>query len=179
MMLMHTVLGANASSRLFMNLREEKGYTYGAYSQFDARRLAGSFRATTEVRSEVTGVSLKEIFYELERVRDEDVSDKELSDAKTYLTGIFPIRLETQEGLVDQLVQMRVHDLAPDYLQTYRDNIQRVTKEDVRRAARRNVTPDRAAVVVVGDGAQIREQVAPYVERVEEFVGARGGAAGA
>ena len=107
------------------------------------------------------------------------MSDKELSDAKTYLTGIFPIRLETQEGLVDQLVQIRVHDLAPDYLETYRENIQRVTKEDVRRAARRNVTPERAAVVVVGDGAQIREQVAPYVARVEEFVGARGGAAGA
>jgi zinc protease len=176
---MHTILGGNASSRLFMNLREEKGYTYGAYTQLDARRLAGSFRATTEVRGEVTGVSLKEIFYELERIRDEDVSDKELSDAKTYLTGIFPIRLETQEGLVDQLVQIRLHDLAPDYLETYRDNIQRVTKEDVRRAARRNVTPESAAVVVVGDGAQIREQVAPYVARVEEFVGARGGAAGA
>src|SRR5919112_1694250 len=178
-LVMHTILGGNASARLFMNLREEKGYTYGAYTQLDARRLAGSFRATTEVRGGVTGASLKEIFYELERVRDEDVSDKELSDAKTYLTGIFPIRLETQEGLVDQLVQIRVHDLAPDYLETYRENVQRVTKEDVRRAARRSVTPDRAAVVVVGDGAQIREQVAPYVPRVEEFVGARGGAAGA
>jgi len=176
---MHTILGGNASARLFMNLREEKGYTYGAYTQLDARRLAGSFRATTEVRGGVTGASLKEIFYELDRIRDEDVSDKELSDAKTYLTGIFPIRLETQEGLVDQLVQIRVHDLAPDYLETYRERIQRVTKEDVRRAAQRNVTPDRAAVVVVGDGAQIREQIAPYVARVEDFAGARGGAAGA
>src|SRR3954470_21473982 len=134
-LIMHTILGGTASARLFMNLREEKGYTYGAYSQLDARRLAGSFRATTEVRGEVTGVSLKEIFYELDRIRDEDVSDKELSDAKTYLTGIFPIRLETQEGLVDQLVQIRVHDLAPDYLETYRENLQRVTKEDVRRVA--------------------------------------------
>jgi zinc protease len=178
-LIMHTILGGNASARLFMNLREEKGYTYGAYTQLDARRLAGSFRATTEVRGGVTGASLKEIFYELDRIRDEDVSDKELSDAKAYLTGIFPIRLETQEGLVDQLVQIRVHDLAPDYLETYRERIQRVTKEDVRRAARRIVTPDRAAVVVVGDGAQIREQVAPYVARVEDVSGARGGAAGA
>jgi zinc protease len=178
-LVMHTILGGNASARLFMNLREEKGYTYGAYTQLDARRLAGSFRATTEVRNQVTGVSLKEIFYELGRIRDEDVSDEELSDAKSYLTGVFPIRLETQEGLIDQLVQIRVHDLAPDYLETYRDNVQRVTKEDVRRAARRTVTPERAAVVVVGDGAQIREQVAPHVSRVEEFDGARGGAAGA
>jgi zinc protease len=172
LLVMHTILGGNASARLFMNLREEKGYTYGAYTQFDARRHAGSFRATTEVRGDVTGLSLKEIFYELERIRSEDVSGKELTDAKTYLTGIFPIRLETQEGLIDQLVQIRMHELAPDYLETYRENIQRVTKEDVRRVAAKYVTPDRAAIVVVGDGAQIREQVAPYADRVEDFGGA-------
>jgi zinc protease len=172
-LVMHTILGGNASARLFMNLREEKGYTYGAYTQLDARRHAGSFRATTEVRGEVTGASLKELFYELERIRAEDVSDKELTDAKTYLTGIFPIRLETQEGLIDQLVQIRMHGLPEDYLQTYREQIQRVTKEDVRRAAELVVRPDRAAVIVVGDAEQIREQVAPYVTRVEEFKGAR------
>ena len=65
MLVMHTVLGANASSRLFMNLREDKGYTYGAYSSLDARRTAGTFRATAEVRTPVTGDSLKEFFYEL------------------------------------------------------------------------------------------------------------------
>ncbi|HEX8286249.1 MAG TPA: pitrilysin family protein [Pyrinomonadaceae bacterium] len=176
-LVMHTILGGNASARLFMNLREEKGYTYGAYTQFDARRHAGSFRATTEVRGEVTGVSLKEIFYELGRIRDEDVSDKELTDAKAYLTGIFPIRLETQEGLVEQLVQMRMHGLPDDYLRTYREHIQSVTKDDVRRVAGRYITPDRAAVVVVGDRAQILEQVAPYADRVEDFVGARGAGA--
>src|SRR5919112_3549263 len=112
-LVMHTILGGTASARLFMNLREEKGYTYGAYTQLDARRYAGSFRATAEVRTPVTGASLKEIFYELGRIRDEDVSEKELTDAKSYLTGIFPVRLETQEGLVEQLLQMRMHDLAP------------------------------------------------------------------
>src|SRR5262249_31205658 len=65
MLLMHTILGANASSRLFMNLREEKGYTYGAYSSLDTRRVGGSFRATAEVRTAVTGASLKEFFFEL------------------------------------------------------------------------------------------------------------------
>jgi predicted Zn-dependent peptidase len=65
-----------------------------------------------------------------------------------------------------------MHELAPDYLETYRENIQRVTKEDVRRVAAKYVTPDRAAIVVVGDGAQIREQVAPYADRVEDFGGA-------
>jgi predicted Zn-dependent peptidase len=69
-----------------------------------------------------------------------------------------------------------MHGLPDDYLETYRDNIQRVTKEDVRRAAQLYVTPERAAVVAVGDGAQIRGQIAPYASRVEEFVGAKGAA---
>src|ERR1044071_5602652 len=81
MMLMHTVLGATASSRLFMNLREDKGYTYGAYSNLDARRTAGTFRATAEVRTAVTGDSLKEFFYELQRIRNEEVSTKEIGRA--------------------------------------------------------------------------------------------------
>ena len=76
MLLMHTVLGANASSRLFMNLREEKGYTYGAYTNLDARRTAGTFRATAEVRTPVTGDSLKEFFYELNRIGNAPVSEK-------------------------------------------------------------------------------------------------------
>ena len=174
---MHTILGGTASARLFMNLREEKGYTYGAYSQLDARRYAGSFRATAEVRTPVTGASLKEIFYELGRMRDEDVSEKELTDAKSYLSGIFPIRLETQEGLVEQLLQMRMHDLAPDYLETYRDKILKVTREDVRRVANLYVTPDSAAVVLVGDAAEVREQAAPYADRVEDFDASERGAA--
>ena len=160
-LVMHTILGGTASARLFMNLREDKGYTYGAYSQLDARRYSGSFRATAEVRTPVTGASLKEIFYELGRIRDEDVSEKELTDAKSYLAGIFPIRLETQEGLVEQLLQIRMHDLPPAYLETYRDNILKVTREDVRRVANQYVTPDSAAVVLVGDAAEVREQASP------------------
>jgi len=178
LLVMHTILGGTASARLFMNLREEKGYTYGAYSQLDARRYAGSFRATAEVRTPVTGASLKEIFYELGRIRDEDVSEKELTDAKSYLTGIFPIRLETQEGLVEQLLQILMHELAPDYLDTYRDKIFKVTREDVRRVANLYVTPDNAAVVLVGDASDIRKQAAPYANRVEDFdASARGAAA--
>jgi zinc protease len=90
LLLMNTILGANASSRVFMNLREDKGYTYGAYTSLDARREAGSFRASAEVRVDVTGDALREFFYELNRIRDEDVSDEELADAKAYLTGVFP-----------------------------------------------------------------------------------------
>ena len=169
MMLMHTVFGANASSRLFMNLREDKGYTYGAYSTLDARRSAGTFRATAEVRTPVTGPSLKEFFYELERIRTEPVSDKEIADAKSYLTGVFPIRLETQEGLTDQLVQIKMLNLPIDYLQTYRDRIQAVTVEEIQRVAEKYVKPDEAALIVVGDGAQVMEQIQPYCNDIEVY----------
>src|SRR6266850_5970685 len=169
MLVMHTILGANASSRLFMNLREEKGYTYGAYSSLDSRRTAGTFRATAEVRTPVTGDSLKEFFYELERIRSAPVSQKEIDDAKSYLTGVFPIRLETQEGLIDQLVQIKMFGLPGDYLETYRHHIQAVTIEQVQEVARKYVRPDEAAIIIVGDGAQLLEQVRPYANDIEFY----------
>src|SRR6185503_15117902 len=169
MLLMHTVLGANASSRLFMNLREEKGYTYGAYSSLDARRTAGSFRVSAEVRTAVTGDSLKEFFFELNRIRNEPVSEKELTDAKSYLTGIFPIRLETQEGLIEQLVQIKMLGLPDNYLQTYREQIQDVSIEEVQRVAKKYIRPGEAAVVIVGDGKEIRRQVEPFADAIELY----------
>ena len=169
MMLMHTVLGATASSRLFMNLREEKGYTYGAYSNLDARRSGGTFRATAEVRSTVTGDSLKEFFYELERIGREPVSEKEISDAKSYLTGVFPIRLETQEGMTDQLVQIKMLNLPDNYLQVYRERVQAVTVEDIQRVAQKYIKPDEAALIVVGDGSSVLQQIKPYCEDVEIY----------
>jgi zinc protease len=169
LLLMHTVLGANASSRLFMNLREDKGYTYGAYSSLDARRTAGTFRATAEVRTPVAGDSLKEFFYELSRIRNEPVSEKEMADAKSYLTGVFPLRLETQEGLVDQLLQIKMFGLPHDYLEAYRNQIQAVTIEQVQEVAKKYVRPDEAAVVIVGDGAQLLDQVKPYTDDIEFY----------
>jgi zinc protease len=169
MLVMHTVLGANASSRIFMNLREDKGYTYGAYTSLDARRTAGSFRATAEVRTPVTGESLKEFFYELGRIREEPVTEKELLDAQNYLTGIFPIRLETLDGLIDQLIQIKMHDLPDDYLQTYRERVSAVTREEVQRVARRYVTPDIAAIVVVGDADALTDEIKGYAEEMEIY----------
>jgi zinc protease len=152
-----------------MNLREEKGYTYGAYSSLDARRTAGTFRATAEVRTPVTGDSLKEFFYELNRIRNEPVSEKEIADAKSYLTGVFPIRLETQEGLIDQLVQIKMFGLPDDYLEIYRNRIQAVTIEQIQDVARKYVRPKEAAIVIVGDGAALNDQVKPYAEEIEFY----------
>ena len=168
-LLMHTVLGANASSRLFMNLREHKGYTYGAYTNLDARRLAGTFRATAEVRTAVTGASFHEFFHELDRIRDEAVSAEEITNAKSYLTGVFPIRIETQDGLIDQFVNIKMLDLPDNYLRAYRDQVDAVTVNQIQAVAQKYVRPDRAAVVVVGDAAEIAEQIKPYSEKIEVY----------
>ena len=168
-LLMNQVLGAGASSRLFMNLREEKGYTYGAYSRLDTRRLAGSFEATAEVRTPVTGDSLREFFYELNRIRDEQVSEKELTDAKNFLSGVFPLRVETQEGLTNLIVTQQLYDLPEDYLQTYRNKANAVTLEEVERVAKKYITPDKIAVVVVGDAEEILPQIESYSTTIEVF----------
>ncbi len=152
-----------------MNLREHKGYTYGAYSNLDARRLAGTFRATAEVRTSVTGASLHEFFFELERIRNEAVSEEEINNAKSYLAGVFPIRIETQEGLTDQLVSIRMLNLPRDYLHSYRERVNEVTADQIQNVAQKYVTPGRAAIVIVGDAAEISEQVKQYSEVIELY----------
>jgi zinc protease len=152
-----------------MNLREEKGYTYGAYSGLDARRLAGTFRVSAEVRTPVTGASVHEFFFELNRIRDEVVPERELRNAKSYLSGVFPIRIETQDGLIDQLVSVRMLDLPNDYLNTYRDKVNAVTAEDIQRVAQQHVQPDRAAVIIVGDAAEVEPQIKEYADAIEVY----------
>jgi predicted Zn-dependent peptidase len=168
-LVMNQVLGAGASSRIFMNLREEKGYTYGAYTRLNTKALAGDIEATAEVRNEVTGDSLKEFFYELERIRDERVSSDELDDAKNFLTGVFPIRAETQEGLTNLLVNQFLYGLPDDYLDTYRDRVAAVSKEDVLSAAQRLVRPAEMAIVIVGDADAVLPQAEVYSNSVEVF----------
>ena len=168
-LVMNQVLGAGASSRVFMNLREEKGYTYGAYTRVDAKKLAGDFEATAEVRTAVTGDSLKEFFYELNRIRDEKVSDDELADAKNFLTGVFPIRAETQEGLTNLIVSQELYNLPTDYLQTYRNDVNAVTVDEVLRVANKYIIPDKMAIIIVGDAEEILPQARPYSENIEIF----------
>ncbi len=168
-LVMNQILGAGASSRIFMNLREEKGYTYGAYSRFDTKKRGGEFEATAEVRTSVTNDSLREFFYEFERIRTEQVGDDELQDAKDFLTGIFPIRAETQEGLTNLIVSQKLYNLPDDYLQTYRDNINAVTAEDVGRVAKKYIEPEKMAIVIVGDGREVLAQAETFASEIEIF----------
>jgi len=107
--------------------------------------------------------------YELNRIRDDAVSDDEINNAKSYLSGVFPIRIETQDGLIDQIVNIQMFDLPADYLKTYRENVNDVTVADIQRVAQQYVTPDRAAIVIVGDGAEVTKQVEPFSEEFEVY----------
>jgi hypothetical protein len=149
------VLGAGADARLFLILREQKGWTYGAYSSLSRRYDVGPFEATAEVRTAVTDSALREMLHQLRRLGDELVPDSELAAAKGYLTGVFPLGIETPQQIAQQVATQKRLGLGDDYLETYRDRIAAVTAAEARTAARRLIRPDSAVIVVVGDGARI------------------------
>jgi len=159
---MNQVLGGSFASRLFMNLREEKGYTYGAYSRPDARVEAGGLIASAAVRNDVTAGALKEFFHELNRIRDERVGEDELRNAKAFLTGVFPIALERIEEVAAHIVSLKLYGLPDGHWDTYRDVINAATPEKVQEMAQRYVRPDESVVVVVGRADELRPVLEPY-----------------
>jgi len=147
---MNTVLGGSFQSRLNMNLREKHGYTYGASSQFDMRVAAGPFVATAGVQTDKTADALKEFFNELAGIHQPVAAD-ELTRAKNYITLRFPERFEATADISAQLESLIVYQLPDDYFSKYVANVQAVTAGDVKRTADAYVTPDKMAVVIVGD----------------------------
>ena len=159
-MVMNAVLGGLFSSRINLNLREVHGYTYGASSQFEWRRANGPFMIHTAVKSEVTGDAVREILGEIERIRGAEIGEEELTLATSYLDGVFPIRYETTAAIASALATLVIHQLPPDYFDTYRTNVRAVTTRSVLEAARARLHPDNLRVVVVGDDAVISAPVA-------------------
>lgn len=166
--LANQILGGAAHSRLFLNIREQKGYTYGAYSSVSAHRQPGPFSAEAGVRTEVTAPSLEEFLYELNRIRDVKVSDKELKDAKTYLVGSFQLGLETQAGLAQRLLELKLYDLPDNYLETYADKVMAVTPDQIRKVARRVIDNNNIVISVVGDASKIKQDL-QYFAPVEIY----------
>lgn len=153
---MNTILGGSFSSRLMTNLRETKGYTYGVRSGFEWRPLPGAFTASSAVRTDVTDSSLVEFFKELNAIRDGLVDAAELDRAKAYIALGLPSDLESTGQVAGQINALANFNLPLTYLQEYAQAVQRVTPEDVQRAARQFVPADRVTIVVVGDLAKIR-----------------------
>ena len=156
LIVLNSILGGSFNSRINMNLREDKGYTYGAFSHFRFPRSRGHFEVHTRVRSDVTAAALKEILAEVEGMRQRDASAGELADAKNRYVLSIPSSLQTVGSLAGQVTSLYVHDLPLDELAHLPERIGRVTVEDVRRLAHQILDPAQLQVVVVGDGASIR-----------------------
>jgi zinc protease len=156
--LTNSLYGGAFNSRLVMNIREEKGYTYSPRSGISPLRQHGYFFVSAAVRNEVVAASLTEIFYELDKLRSVAVPAAELSDAQNYVTGMFSMGLATQEGLLSQFATVELNELPADYLETYRDKVRALTSADLLGAARKYFDSANMPIVVVGDRAQIEEQ---------------------
>jgi predicted Zn-dependent peptidase len=162
MVVMNDIIGGGASARLFLNLREEKGYTYGVYSSFSALRYPGPWRAGGNMRTEVTGAALVEFFREIRRIGEEQVSSRELEESKRSIVASFALSLEQPSRVLNFAITRKVHGLPVDYWDAYPRKIMAVTAEDVQRVARRYLNPDGLQLVAVGDATKIKSALEKY-----------------
>jgi predicted Zn-dependent peptidase len=157
MSVMNKIIGGGPMGRLFLHLREEKGYTYGATSELDARQHRGDWSASTSVRTEVTDPALRDLLDEVRQLREIPVSEQELTDAKHSMVASFALSLESPAQLLDLYLTQWRYRLPADYWDRYAERVMAVTKEQVQATARRYLAQDRLQIVVVGDPEQVTE----------------------
>lgn len=153
---MNYILGGGGfASRLMKVIRDEKGLTYSIYSMFTANKEPGQFSVEVQTKNESANEVVAEIIRQMRKIRTEPVSDAELNDAKAYLTGSFPRRLETSRKIADFLAIVEFYGLGDDYIEKYYEYINKVTKEDVLEAAKKYLNPDDYVLVIVGNKSKI------------------------
>ena len=162
--LANSLYGGAFNSRLVMNIREDKGYTYSPRSGVNALRQHGYFSVSAAVRNDVVAASLTEIFYEMDKLRSLPVPEAELADAQNYLSGVFSMGLATQDGLLSQFSTVALNELPDDYLETYRQQVRALTPQDLLETARKYLDSANMQIVIVGDRAQIESQAALFGE---------------
>lgn len=156
----NSILGGGGEARLFLNLREDKGYTYGSYSSIgNSKVTATRFRASASVRNEVTDSAVVEIVNEIKRIRTDLVSESELKKAKAKYVGDFVRSLEDPEIIASFAYEIATENLDPDFYKNYLDKINAVNVEDVRRVAQKYFNIDQARVVVTGKGVDVLDNL--------------------
>jgi zinc protease len=158
----NSILGGSFGSRITSNIREQKGYTYSPNSSVSARYRDAYWVEVADVTTAVTGPSLKEIFYEIERLQKEPPPEAELQGIKNYMAGIFTIQNSSRQGIIGQLSFLDLHHLPDAYLTNYVQNILNVAPGDVQRIMQTYVRPERMTIVVVGDREKIAKQIEEY-----------------
>ncbi len=167
-LVMNQILGGGPAARLFLNLREDKGYTYGAYSNFGGSKFRGTVVSSSEVRTDVTEGAMKEFMYELKRMRDEKVTPVELENAKRAIVGGFALSLEQPQALLQDIVTQKLYNMPANYWDIYPQKVEAITAEDVQRVAQKYVDLNHLQVVAVGDAAKTRAVLAKF-GTVEEY----------
>ena len=155
MTVLNKILGGGGSGRLFMNLREEKGYTYGAYSSLLARKETGAFVANAEVRTEVTLAAIEAFHQEFDKIRHEQVSAEELKNDQRFLQGIFPLQNETPAAIASLALRQHLYELGDDYWNLYLQQINAVSEQDIQESARKYLPHKNYFTVIVGDADQL------------------------
>ncbi len=149
---MNYILGSGGfTSRLMDNIRDNKGLAYDVRSSFAAQKEPGSFMVTIQTKNESANAVIAETLKEVRRIRTEPVSEKELNDAKAYLTGSFPLKMDTSAKIAGMLTSIEIFNLGLDYPIKYPNVINAVTREDIQRVAVKYLHPDAMAIVVVAD----------------------------
>ncbi|MDH3199525.1 MAG: insulinase family protein [Myxococcales bacterium] len=162
LMVANQVLGGSAASRLFMDLREKRSLTYGAYSTVAQRVQTGPFIAYASVRTDVTNEAIGAFFEHLEAIVKKQPSPDELANAKRYLSDSFPLRVDTPGKLADLVVELRTFELPDDYWDRYRRAIRATSGSEALYAAREYIKPDKALVVIVGQAADFAESLTEF-----------------
>lgn len=149
---MNYILGGGGfASRLMDNIRDNKGLAYDVHSFFSASKYGGSFQAGLQTKNESANTAIEEVLKEMERIKTEPVADNELSDAKSYLTGSFPLRIDSNKKIAGFLIAVEYYGLGLDYIDNYKKFIETVTKDDILRAAMKWLHEKNYILVVVGD----------------------------
>lgn len=152
---LNTLLGGGASSRLFINLREKHGYTYGSYSSLTSDELVGEFSAYAKVRNVVSDSSVDQLLYELNRLKTEKVPQEELDGIKSFMNGKFAISLEDPATIAEFAINIERYNLPKDYYSTYLKKLAAVTVDDVFAMAQKYIRPENATILLVGDKSEL------------------------
>ncbi|MDN3595624.1 M16 family metallopeptidase [Zunongwangia endophytica] len=158
-MVANKILGGGGEARLFLNLREDKGFTYGAYSRTGNDKHVATFVASASVRNEVTDSSVVAFLDEIYRIRNEKVSESELANAKAKLTGDFVLSLEQPSTIASFAMEVETEDLDEDFYKEYLENIDDVTLEDVQRVAKKYFLADQSRIVIAGKGSEVAQNL--------------------
>jgi len=171
-MVMNTLLGGSFTSRINKNLREVHGYTYGARSNFNWRKLTGDFSVETDVKNKITLKAVKEIINELRKIKKDKISEEELNHTQRFISGSFPLQLETPNAIATKVINLKLYDIKSDYYDTFVSNVNALNVDDIHFVAEKYLHPDNLTIAIAGNSKEIKDEMkqlgnVEVIEKVE------------